>query len=306
MAKVILYSSGSGCSSHSLPSLTDNQRGRTAMPTCLLELGTGAVMPVIAVTPVAGSRQREWGELPQQPSGARRGIAASPQAGRAQTGHQSCAGRSLAQLTLSSRPQPICFPRPWQLLLCSSCAAQGTHRCCSNLSHSTTSWECSACAGEGTGKRQTAACSWAGARRGFAQIPFTLEEWDPVPPQGWRSVLLTFLSPLTASSTNLDTAGPNTISQQGLGPSQGPIGQDNSSSGTTNQPDHDSQVPELLSRQTRRARTRSRSPLYHRAADNNRQPQRRRRSRSRRRGPARGRSRSRLPRGAQNINHRPH
>ncbi|XP_032303957.1 PHD finger protein 7-like [Coturnix japonica] len=39
---------------------------------------------------------------------------------------------------------------PWQLLLCSSCAAQGTHRLCSNLSPSTTSWECASCAGEGT------------------------------------------------------------------------------------------------------------------------------------------------------------
>ncbi|XP_042749635.1 PHD finger protein 7-like, partial [Lagopus leucura] len=38
---------------------------------------------------------------------------------------------------------------PWQLLLCSSCAAQGTHRRCSNLSQSTASWECNACAGEG-------------------------------------------------------------------------------------------------------------------------------------------------------------
>ncbi|XP_031411354.1 PHD finger protein 7-like [Meleagris gallopavo] len=39
---------------------------------------------------------------------------------------------------------------PWQLLLCSSCAAQGTHRRCSNLSHSAASWECNACAGEDT------------------------------------------------------------------------------------------------------------------------------------------------------------
>ncbi|XP_072204670.1 PHD finger protein 7-like [Excalfactoria chinensis] len=39
---------------------------------------------------------------------------------------------------------------PWQLLLCSSCAAQGTHRLCSNLSQDTTSWECDSCAGEGT------------------------------------------------------------------------------------------------------------------------------------------------------------
>ncbi|KFU89731.1 PHD finger protein 7, partial [Chaetura pelagica] len=34
---------------------------------------------------------------------------------------------------------------PWQLLLCSSCAAEGTHRFCSNLRNSTTSWECNSC-----------------------------------------------------------------------------------------------------------------------------------------------------------------
>uniref|UniRef100_A0A8D0FYY5 G2/M phase-specific E3 ubiquitin-protein ligase n=1 Tax=Strix occidentalis caurina TaxID=311401 RepID=A0A8D0FYY5_STROC len=31
---------------------------------------------------------------------------------------------------------------PWELLLCSSCAAEGTHRRCSNLRTSRTSWEC--------------------------------------------------------------------------------------------------------------------------------------------------------------------
>ncbi|XP_019475462.1 PHD finger protein 7-like [Meleagris gallopavo] len=39
---------------------------------------------------------------------------------------------------------------PWQLLLCSSCAARGTHRRCSYLSLSRRTWECNACAGEGT------------------------------------------------------------------------------------------------------------------------------------------------------------
>ncbi|NXF94491.1 G2E3 ligase, partial [Eubucco bourcierii] len=34
---------------------------------------------------------------------------------------------------------------PWQLLLCSSCAAQGTHRPCSRLGDSTPSWECHGC-----------------------------------------------------------------------------------------------------------------------------------------------------------------
>ncbi|XP_052635112.1 PHD finger protein 7-like [Harpia harpyja] len=39
---------------------------------------------------------------------------------------------------------------PWQLLLCCSCAAEGTHRRCSFMKHSTTSWECDTCAGLGT------------------------------------------------------------------------------------------------------------------------------------------------------------
>ncbi|XP_040515892.1 PHD finger protein 7-like isoform X3 [Gallus gallus] len=39
---------------------------------------------------------------------------------------------------------------PWQLILCSSCAAVGTHRRCSCLSNTTTTWECDSCAGLGT------------------------------------------------------------------------------------------------------------------------------------------------------------
>ncbi|KFO95497.1 G2/M phase-specific E3 ubiquitin-protein ligase, partial [Calypte anna] len=34
----------------------------------------------------------------------------------------------------------------WQLLLCCSCAAEGTHRACSNLGDSATSWQCAGCA----------------------------------------------------------------------------------------------------------------------------------------------------------------
>ncbi|CAN8186083.1 unnamed protein product [Coccothraustes coccothraustes] len=36
---------------------------------------------------------------------------------------------------------------PWELLLCSSCAAEGTHRRCSGLRNSTYRWECDSCAG---------------------------------------------------------------------------------------------------------------------------------------------------------------
>ncbi|KFW00183.1 PHD finger protein 7, partial [Fulmarus glacialis] len=34
---------------------------------------------------------------------------------------------------------------PWYLLLCCSCAAKGTHRCCSDLKDSTATWECEDC-----------------------------------------------------------------------------------------------------------------------------------------------------------------
>ncbi|XP_023773320.1 PHD finger protein 7-like isoform X2 [Cyanistes caeruleus] len=42
---------------------------------------------------------------------------------------------------------------PWKLLLCSSCAAEGTHRRCSGLTVRTTHWECDSCAGLGTAPR---------------------------------------------------------------------------------------------------------------------------------------------------------
>ncbi|XP_030366311.1 PHD finger protein 7-like [Strigops habroptila] len=51
---------------------------------------------------------------------------------------------------------------PWQLLLCCSCAAEGTHKRCSSLKHSTTSWECDTCAGAGT----SSGASSALAKRG--------------------------------------------------------------------------------------------------------------------------------------------
>ncbi|XP_049656057.1 PHD finger protein 7-like [Accipiter gentilis] len=44
---------------------------------------------------------------------------------------------------------------PWQVLLCSSCAAKGTHRRCLYSSNSAITWECDCCAGLGTGKRQS-------------------------------------------------------------------------------------------------------------------------------------------------------
>ncbi|XP_040510296.1 uncharacterized protein LOC121107859 [Gallus gallus] len=42
---------------------------------------------------------------------------------------------------------------PWKLLLCSSCAAQGTHRHCSFLTSNVDIWECESCGGVGTASR---------------------------------------------------------------------------------------------------------------------------------------------------------
>ncbi|XP_061312215.1 pineapple eye protein-like [Pezoporus flaviventris] len=45
---------------------------------------------------------------------------------------------------------------PWQLFLCRSCAAEGTHRRCSNLTNSYEGrWQCDSCAGLGTSKCQS-------------------------------------------------------------------------------------------------------------------------------------------------------
>uniref|UniRef100_A0A8C6ZWS5 PHD-type domain-containing protein n=1 Tax=Nothoprocta perdicaria TaxID=30464 RepID=A0A8C6ZWS5_NOTPE len=44
------------------------------------------------------------------------------------------------------RQHHLCFHRPWELLLCSSCASKGTHRCCSALGTAIDTWECDECA----------------------------------------------------------------------------------------------------------------------------------------------------------------
>ena len=106
--------------------------------------------------------------------------------------------------------------------------------------------------------------------------PIAQHKWQPVPPRGCNSILLTFLPPLTASSTNSDLAGDSTISQQGLGPSRGSETPESSSSSTTSHapsgPADCSPVPESsgLSRQRRTDRRRIR-PRAQR--DENNEPQ---------------------------------
>ena len=142
------------------------------------------------------------------------------------------------------------------------------------MSQGTASWECNACAGEGTGKRQTAACCWAGARRGLAPLPLAHEGWEPRSP-----IPLTFPSPLAASGSSVDRAGPSTASQQGLPPLIGPITLESSStSSTTSQapsgPAHVPKVPESgVPRNQHRIKWRRICTRLHRIDDEWNEPQ---------------------------------
>uniref|UniRef100_A0A663N302 Zinc finger PHD-type domain-containing protein n=1 Tax=Athene cunicularia TaxID=194338 RepID=A0A663N302_ATHCN len=63
---------------------------------------------------------------------------------------------------------------PWELLLCISCTAEGTHRRCSNVSTNTIIWECESCAGQGNGKRQSTSMplGWGqGPDKAWQQVP---------------------------------------------------------------------------------------------------------------------------------------
>ncbi|XP_031445097.1 PHD finger protein 7-like [Phasianus colchicus] len=183
---------------------------------------------------------------------------------------------------------------PWELLLCSSCAVQGTHRRCSNLRQTTTTWECNTCAGEGT-----------------------------------------------SSSCNVDSAGPSTTIQLGLGSFQSPTASERRSSCSltsqaSSRPSQSSKVSEssVLPSQ-RRTEWRRICLRLHRNDDVSDEPQGccgsvessasnsasqgtsqssrhspavgySHGSRPGQRGPAQERSLSRVPRRARNTNHQPH
>ncbi|XP_051652128.1 serine/arginine repetitive matrix protein 2-like isoform X1 [Manacus candei] len=127
--------------------------------------------------------------------------------------------------------EPVCFCRPWELLLCSSCAAEGTHRRCSGLRNSITSWECDGCAGLGTCKRQSTLLTLGlvslgmavGAQGGFGGTCQLQEGWRhcsglSCPRSG---VALTFLLPLTATRDESGLAGVSVARQPGLEPCDG-------------------------------------------------------------------------------------
>lgn len=114
--------------------------------------------------------QRKRGEWPKQQSKALHGLFASPRAQGGRTQNKGFGGQSLACITCPRNQRPLCFSRPWKLLRCSSCAAKGTHRCCSSLRNGAATWECDGCAGAGTGKRQS------------TRVPL---RWGQFPAQVW-------------------------------------------------------------------------------------------------------------------------
>ncbi|XP_052534670.1 PHD finger protein 7-like isoform X2 [Tympanuchus pallidicinctus] len=159
---------------------------------------------------------------------------------------------------------------PWQLLLCSSCAAQGTHRCCSNLSDSTTSWECNACAGEGTASSTDSGLPGCSTT---SQAPSGPANSSPGPESSGLSSQRRSdrrrMRP-RAQRDEDDEPRRHRGSSRNAAPTVG-----------SRTPNAASQETSASSRrrQGQRARTRSRSPLQRRAPDSPSQPRTRRGSR---------------------------
>ncbi|XP_064496782.1 G2/M phase-specific E3 ubiquitin-protein ligase-like [Pseudopipra pipra] len=96
---------------------------------------------------------------------------------------------------------------PWELLLCSSCAAEGTHRACSGLRASITSWECDSCAGLGTASRDDLGLAgFSVARQSELEPSDSSREPETISPNT-GSLALPGLSP---SSSALETVSPST------------------------------------------------------------------------------------------------
>ncbi|XP_032533052.1 G2/M phase-specific E3 ubiquitin-protein ligase-like [Chiroxiphia lanceolata] len=99
---------------------------------------------------------------------------------------------------------------PWELLLCSSCAAEGTHRHCSGLRDSVTSWECDGCAGLGTASRDDSGLAGVSvARQSGLEPSDSSREPETISPST-GSLVLPGLSP---SSPALETVSPSPSAQ---------------------------------------------------------------------------------------------
>ncbi|XP_032555429.1 PHD finger protein 7-like isoform X4 [Chiroxiphia lanceolata] len=95
----------------------------------------------------------------------------------------------------------------WELLLCSSCAAEGTHRHCSGLRDSITSWECDGCAGLGTAPRDESELAGPCMARQSGLEPSDSSGEPETTSTNSGSLVLPGLSP---SSAPLETISPST------------------------------------------------------------------------------------------------
>ncbi|CAM9516258.1 unnamed protein product, partial [Bubo scandiacus] len=125
---------------------------------------------------------------------------------------------------------------PWQLLLCSSCAAEGTHRRCCDSGAITANWECESCAVQGTASSDSSEIAGPGTGSHSGSGP---SHDTPA---------------LETSSPGTDTSSPSTGSQSGLGPSQDSLAPETSSPGTSSQSglglSHGSPAPDTSSPST--------------------------------------------------------
>ncbi|XP_074909594.1 LOW QUALITY PROTEIN: E3 ubiquitin-protein ligase PHF7-like [Buteo buteo] len=107
---------------------------------------------------------------------------------------------------------------PWQLLLCCSCAAEGTHRRCSDLRSSTDSWECDACAGLGTAS--SASSELAGPSTPSQAAPGPSHS-SPAPETSSPSTASQLPAGSSSGSPPLETSSPSTGRQAAFRPPHG-------------------------------------------------------------------------------------
>ncbi|XP_041345789.1 uncharacterized protein LOC121365558 [Pyrgilauda ruficollis] len=106
---------------------------------------------------------------------------------------------------------------PWELLLCSSCAAEGTHRRCSGLTNKTDRWECDSCAGLGTSSRDESELSGPSLARQSGQgSAHGSSESEDISPRSGTPVPSGLASPSPSPGTSGRNSQQHPASQQSL------------------------------------------------------------------------------------------
>ncbi|XP_040537788.1 protein phosphatase 1 regulatory subunit 12A-like isoform X4 [Gallus gallus] len=190
---------------------------------------------------------------------------------------------------------------PWELLLCCSCAAQSTHRRCSYVSQSRKTWDCNACAGEGTasstlsylaslstisqqgpGPSQCSATPESSSSNTFSQAPSGPANRSSVPessiPSSQSRTGRRRISPrLQRDKKSFKEPRGHRGGSRNAAPTAESSTLNSARQGTSRTPRHSPAAGSSRGRrQGRRAQTRSNSPLQRRATGSPRRCQRRR------------------------------